>query len=44
MESGGIRFVAERRWLPLVSGIRVEVESFHGREGIVVHHPRRGGC
>jgi hypothetical protein len=44
VESGGISFLAERRWLPLVSGIRVEVESFQGREGLVAFHPATGGC
>ena len=44
MESGGIAFLEERRWLPLVSGIRIEVESFQDREGLVVFHPAMGGC
>ena len=44
MESGGIAFLAERRWLPLVSGIRVEARSFHDRDGLVVFHPALGGC
>jgi hypothetical protein len=33
-----------RHLLHLVTGVRVEVEEFMGREGIVVHHPLAGGC
>jgi hypothetical protein len=44
VESGGIPFLAERRWLPLLAGIRVEVRSFQDREGLVVFHPAQGGC
>ena len=41
-ESNGIRFVAERTWTALVSGLKVDVESYHGREGVVAWHPRSG--
>ncbi len=37
-ESNGIPFVAERTWTELVSGLKVDVESYHGREGIVATH------
>lgn len=37
-EANGIPFVAERTWTELVSGLRVDVESYYGREGIVAYH------
>ena len=37
-EANGIPFVAERSWTELVSGLKVDVESFYGREGIVAYH------
>ncbi len=37
-EANGIPFVADRTWTELVSGLKVDVESYSGREGIVVYH------
>ena len=44
MESGGIPFAVARHQLHLVSGVRVEVEEYMGREGIVAYHPLSAGC
>lgn len=41
-ESNGIPFVSERTWTELVSGLKVDVESYSGREGIVATHRGRG--
>ena len=44
-EANGIPFVAERAWASLVSGLRVDVESYSGREGVVAWHRGWGsGC
>lgn len=46
LELEGIRFVAERRQRHLLPGLRVELQTVFGREGLVAHNPafEAGGC
>jgi hypothetical protein len=38
IEASGLRFVAEKEHVPLVSGLRLEVEESHGRKVLVASH------
>lgn len=46
IELHGIRFVAERRQRHLLPGLRIEVQSAFGREGLVAYNEgfEPGGC
>jgi hypothetical protein len=45
VEANGLSFVAEKRASPLIAGLRVDVESYGGREGLVAYRPGAfGGC
>jgi hypothetical protein len=38
IEAAGISFVAEREQVPMVAGLRLEVEESHGRKVLVATH------
>ena len=38
IEAAGIRFVAEREQVPLVAGLRLDVEQRYGRKVLVASH------
>jgi hypothetical protein len=46
IELDGIRFVSEARQRHLLSGLRIEVQSVFGREGLVAYNEalEPGGC
>jgi hypothetical protein len=46
IEAAGLRFVAKREQLALVSGLRLEVEESYGRKVLVATHSTwaPGGC
>jgi hypothetical protein len=47
IEAAGIRFVAEREQVPMVAGLRLEVEERYGRKVLIASHGTwapGGGC
>jgi hypothetical protein len=47
IEAAGIRFVAEKEQVPMVAGLRLEVEERHGRKVLLAWHDTwapGGGC
>jgi hypothetical protein len=47
IEAAGIRFVAEKEQVPMVAGLRLEVEERYGRKVLIATHSTwapGGGC
>ena len=44
IEVEGIRFVVEAHRRPLVAGLRIEIQRFFGREGLVAYGTSGGGA
>jgi len=44
IEAEGIRFVVEAHRRPLVAGLRIEIQRFFGREGLVAYGTSGGGA